>query len=140
VILLSALIGNPWEICKEYLYKPLGITSGKWTRSGCGVDYPSWGEDFTSDLSARDLLKIGRLMLEKGKGIVSPDFIGASVRPSQASEKYGFLWWLEEDSFHGRGFGGQELNVCPENKTVSVIQATVTPSSKSYGDVFGLEV
>jgi len=37
--------------------------------------------------------------------------------------------------YHGRGFGGQELNVYPEQRTVAVIQATVTPSGKSYGDI-----
>lgn len=144
VILLSALIGkacggSAWDICNEYLYKPLKITSEKWSQSRCGVGFPSYGEDFTSDLSARDMAKIGLLMLHggqwNGQQIVSRDYVETAVKPSPANPSYGFLWWLSEGGYHGRGFGGQELNVYPGENVVAVVQATVTPSSKSYEDI-----
>jgi CubicO group peptidase (beta-lactamase class C family) len=144
VILLSALIGaacgsSAWDICYEYLYQPLGIKSERWTRSKCGVDYPCWGEDASSDLSARDMAKIGLLMsgggLWNGKRIISQEYIKTAVSPSQSYNGYGCLFWLSDKSYHGRGFGGQELNIYPGKKIVAVVQATVTPSSKSYGDI-----
>ena len=130
---------SAWDVCSEYIYKPLGISSERWTRSNCGVDYPSWGDDVTSDLSARDMAKIGLLMLNggvrEGRRIVSEEYVKAGVAPSAANSGYGFLWWLSGAGFHAQGFGGQELNVYPAQNAVAVIQATVTPSSKTYSDV-----
>ncbi len=48
--------------------------------------------------------------------------------------------WMIGDESYGyacRGYGGQELNILPKEEIVYVIQATATPRSKSYGDVFG---
>lgn len=144
IILLSALIGKAcggsvWEICHEYLYKQLEIASEKWTQSKCGVDYPSWDTDITSDLSARDMAKIGLLMLHggewNGKRIISCEYIKTAISPSQADNGYGCLFWLSDKGYHGRGFGGQEINVYPDKNIVAVVQATVTPSSKSYSDI-----
>ena len=144
VILLSAVIGaafgnSSWDCCEKYLYKPLGIQSDAWTRTKCGVAYPSYGEDCTSDLSARDLAKIGLLVLHggiwNGQRILSEEYVKAAVSPSGANSGYGFLWWLSDKGYHGRGFGGQELNIYPEKNIVAVVQATVTPSGKSYSDI-----
>jgi len=144
VILLSALIGkacggSAYDICREYLYEPLEIKSVKWTQSKCGVDYPSYGADMTDVLSARDMAKIGLLTLHggvwNGRQIVSEEYIKTAVSPSESNKEYGCLWWLSDKGYHGRGFGGQELNVYPDKNIVAVIQAKVTPSSKSYGDI-----
>jgi len=144
VILLSALIGKAcggcaWDICNEYLYKPLEVTSEKWTRTKCGVSYPSWGEDITDFLSARDIAKIGLLTLHGGEWneqrIVSGEYVKTAVSPSEASGGYACLWWLSDKGYHGRGYGGQELNVYPGKNIVAVVQATVTPSCKVYEDI-----
>lgn len=144
IILLSALIGNvcgssAWDICSEYLYNPLEITSEKWTQSKCGLNYPSYDADMTDTLSARDMAKIGQLALNggmwNGQRIISEDYIKTAVLPSKANSGYGFLWWLSDKGYHGRGFGGQGLNIYPDKNVVAVVQATVTPSSKSYGDI-----
>ena len=60
VILLSAVIGaacgtSSWEYCNKHLYQPLEIKSEQWTQTKCGVDFPSYDADTTSDLSACDL-------------------------------------------------------------------------------------
>ena len=144
VILLSAIIGrawgsSSWDACNECLYKPLGISSEKWTQSACGVDYPSWGADASSDLTARDMAKIGLLMVGggewEGRRVISGDYIKKAISPSKAG--YGFLFWLSDKGYHARGFGGQELNVYPDKKIVAVVQAKVTPSGKSYADICG---
>jgi len=144
VILLSALIGkacggSAWDICREYLYKPLEINSEAWTRSRCGVNYPSWGDDATSDLTAGDLAKIGLLMLSggiwNGLRIAPREYVDTAITTSMANSGYGCLWWLSDTGYHGRGFGGQELNVYPGENVVTVIQAAVTASGKNYGDV-----
>ena len=147
VILLSALIGKAcggcaFDVCDEYLFNPLGMESEPWPKTKCGVSctVTFFEKDEDAELSARDTAKVGLLMLGggvwDGKQIVSEKFIYESTRPSQANAGYGFLWWLTRNGFHGRGFGGQELNVYPAQSIVGVVQATATPSSKMYGDIF----
>ncbi|MHB8063719.1 MAG: hypothetical protein ACYDG2_13980 [Ruminiclostridium sp.] len=51
-------------------------------------------------------------------------------------QNYGFLWWLFDEGYACRGFGGQEINVLPKQNLVAVIQAKPTSQSKSYGDIF----
>lgn len=144
VILLSMLIqkicgGSVWDICNKNIYEPLEISSDRWTIEKCGVEHPGSDFDTSSNLSARDLAKIGLLMFHDGKWngrqIVSEEYIKMSLTPSAASNRYGYFWWLSNKRFYGQGFGGQELNIYPEQNIVAVIQAAVTSSSKFYFDI-----
>ncbi|WP_224753478.1 serine hydrolase domain-containing protein [Paenibacillus terricola] len=142
VVLLSAVIsratGAPaYEIARQYLYEPLQIQSGRWPESSCGISYNVMKGEVQSDLSARDLAKFGLLMhgngIFDGQTIISPEFIREITAPSNPN--YGFLWVLLRDGYGARGYGGQEINVVPELDLITVIQATPTDSSKSYGDI-----
>jgi len=144
VILLSALIGKAsgrtaYEICDEFIYKPLDIKSGIWPHSPDNVSYSVMKGEENSDLSARDLAKIGLLFLNDGvfnaERIVSEAYVKQAISPSGANPGYGCLWWLFDGGYACRGFGGQEVNVFPQDKIITVIQATPTPSSKLYGDI-----
>jgi CubicO group peptidase (beta-lactamase class C family) len=143
VILLSAVISNAcggmaWDIAERYLYTPLEIRSEKWLNPHGSINY-NVGDVKYDEMTARDLLKIGLLVhsngVWKGKRIISEEYIKAAVSPSESNEGYGYLWWLSNKGYHGRGFGGQELNVYPDKNIIAVIQAKVTPSDKSYGDI-----
>ncbi len=146
VILLSALLKkvsgmNTYDFCNRYLYGPLGIESGTWPSSSCGLDYTIIsGKEEISDLSARDLAKIGLLFLNKGScegtQIISESYIQQATAPTDQDKNYGFLWWLFDGGYACRGYGGQEINVMPDKKLVAVIQAKPTSQSKSYGDIF----
>lgn len=141
VILLSAIIskvcgGTIDDVIKEYLYMPLGINDKQWKVAKCGI----CGVNCTCNvMTAIDLTKIGRLMLNdgiwNGQRIVSEEYIKSSITPFDANNSYAFLWWISNKGYHGRGYGGQELNVYPDKNIVAVVQATATPKSKSYGDV-----
>ena len=147
VLLLSALIGKAcgglaWDIANEYLYKPLGITGQKWLVQHNGsINYnaPLEGQSSGDEMTAKNMAKIGRLMLSSGmweeQRIVSPKYINDSVLPSKANAGYGYLWWLSGMGYHAKGFAGQEINVYPAKNIVAVVQATVTPSSKTYPDI-----
>jgi CubicO group peptidase (beta-lactamase class C family) len=144
VILASAVISaatgkSAWEICEEYLYRPLGIKSGVWPDSNCSVSYTVHQGEEQSDLSARDMAKIGLLMLGggewNGKQIVSEDFVNESSNPSAANAGYGLFWWLKDGHYEAQGFGGQEIRVYPSENAVAVIQATPSRSGKFYFDV-----
>ncbi|MEC0176893.1 serine hydrolase [Paenibacillus favisporus] len=144
VLLLSAVIGNAfgntsYELCEQLLYKPLGISSGRWAESPCGVSYTVMKGEEHSNLSARDLAKIGFLVLNngivEGQRIVSEHYIKEMLRPNDNNSSYGYLWWILENGYACKGFGGQEINILPKQNIVTVIQATPTPSSKTYGDI-----
>ena len=146
VLLLSALIGKAcgglaWDIAEEYLYKPLGIVGEKWLayhNGGINYNHDFEGRDY-DEMTAINMAKIGRLMLNggtmDGQRIVSEKYVSEAVLPSDANNGYGFLWWLSSKGYQARGFGGQEINVYPDKNIVAVVQATVTPSSKSYSDI-----
>ena len=154
VLLLSAVIGKAcgglaWDIVREFLYEPLEIFGEKWlvqNNLSYNADLThSQPTDESDKLSAKNMAKIGRLMLNggiwNGKRTISEGFVRDSVQPSQASKEYGYLWWLSDKGYHARGFGGQEINVYPTagmksgKGIVAVVQATVTPSSKFYSDI-----
>lgn len=144
VMLLSALLGRAYggtayDIARKYLYEPLAIQSGPWSQSPCGFSYTAMKGEENSDLSARDLAKIGLLFLNQGmwegRRILSEEYVKAAVKPSDKNSNYGYLWWIFQDGYGCRGFGGQEVNVLPQHDFISVIQATPTPSSKAYGDI-----
>ncbi|ADL52622.1 serine hydrolase domain-containing protein [Clostridium cellulovorans] len=144
VMLLSAIITkassmSAYDFCNKYLYEPLNISSGVWSASSCGISYTIYGKEENSDLTARDLAKIGLLFLNKGKfngrQILSEAYINEAITPSSSNRGYGLLWWIFDDYYGGRGFGGQELNVIPDKNMVTVIQATPTSQGKSYESI-----
>lgn len=145
VILLSALLSaasgmNPFDFCSEYLYKPLGIESGRWFTFPDGVCYnigTTPAEQAESNLSARDLAKIGLLFKNGGKWnkeqIVSGGYIREAITPHR--QGYGYLWWLYDDGYGCMGYGGQQVRVIPEHDIVYVLQATALRSPRNYDDV-----
>lgn len=144
VILLSAIItavtsNSAYDFCNKYLYKPLEIESGKWATLSDDISYTISREssfEAQSDLTARDLAKLGRLILRNGQGIVSSSYIRQAMMPSVCKSNYGYLLWLFNEGCSARGYGGQEVNVVPSEELIYVVQATPTDSSKSYLDVF----
>lgn len=157
VILLTKILecacGDLYDFLDENLYQPLGITSGRWYQSPCGIYYsvgdgtddtalaPSQWKESHSNLSAPDMLKLGQLLLHKGsyegKRILSEEYIDQATQDAGA-RGYGFLFWLSENRFACRGFGGQHIVIYPEQSAIIVIQATPTPSGKPYLDLIDL--
>lgn len=149
MVLAQASGRNPFDFCREYLYGPLEIESGRWFTFPDGVCYTIPGnalhgvdgeaEEAKSDLSARDMAKLGILFLQQGvfngKRIVSEGYLKQVVTSSAAEPEYGLFVWLGDGWYGFRGYGGQEVTVIPDRNLVFVIQATPTASAKSYGDV-----
>lgn len=153
-ILASAVLGkatgmNAYDFCQKYLYGPLAIKSGRWFTAPDGISYTIPGNNFKgvdgeaeeteSDLSVRDMAKIGMLFLNRGmydgKQIVSEEFVQQAVTPLDCNAGYGMFWWLGSGWYGCRGFGGQEVTVVPDKNIVFAMQAKATPSGKHYDDV-----
>ncbi len=129
----------------ENLYQPLGIVCA-------AVDYdPGIRNNNMSNigmLTAQEMAKIGNLCLNRGEyqgqRIISEAYLKmATARQIDTNEfakyfgmqQYGFLWWIHEDAYFARGFGGNEIAVFPKYGLVVVIQATAKKVSKEYLDV-----
>lgn len=116
---------------KEKLFDPLGITEFDWIEGADGVPSAASG----LRLRARDLAKIGQMIVDGGKAggrqIVPADWLAASFTAhADTGEylRYGLFWWLapEGDPPHwvaGLGNGGQRLSVSRAGGLVVVILA-----------------
>lgn len=122
------------DFAQDVLFEPLGIDKFEWNAGKDGVASPASG----LRLKAADLLKIGRLVLNKGEWngvqIVSSEWIEASIStkvPTDQGVNYGYLWWLGAAPVPtldgtvswaaGFGNGGQRLWVSPEADVTAVI-------------------
>ena len=147
VILLSAILskvtGDAFDYINEKLFEPLEIYNERWIKSPDGIYYsPALDkeEEAVSALTAREMLKIGQLFLQKGiwkgKQIISKEYIEAAVSPSPQNSNYGYLWWLGEGWYGCRGYGGQAVTVFPEQNKIVVTQATATSRPLAYDDIW----
>ena len=113
------------DFARSRLFEPLGIHDWSWVRDLHGRPMAFNG----LRMRPRDLLKIGRMVLNhgqwRGKRIVPADWITQSMVPSFDTDvrdyRYGHQWWAGTVQWHGRpvqwhagfGNGGQRLYVIP---------------------------
>lgn len=124
------------DFAREVLFEPLGISNFEWHCGQDGIASPASG----LRLSAPDLLKIGKLLLDKGEWndetIVSQDWIDLAfspVLPTGDGLQYGHGWFVFESyvpafsravQWAGAfGNGGQRLWVMPEADMCAVVFA-----------------
>ena len=109
------------------LFHPLGVERAEWPLTPLGNASTAGG----LLLRSIDLLRLGRLYLEGGAGIVTREWIDASTRPHARIDdqtEYGYLWWIR--SFQGHhsyfmtGTGGNRVHVVPDLDAVVVITTT----------------
>ena len=122
------------KYAKEGLFDPLGMRDVQW------LHYPNG--DFAAAsglrLSARDLAKIGQVMLDlgmwQGRRIVSTRWVEESTSPQINGDGpffYGYQWWLGRSLINRReatwvaalGYGGQRLFIVPDLNIVVVSMA-----------------
>lgn len=118
----------------ETLFSPLGIERFEWAAGPDGTHSPASG----LRLTAPDLLKIGRMVLNNGNWqdhrIVPEAWLTASLRPVIATGEgpdYGCFWFCGQAPvpalegraqwFAGFGNGGQRLWLCPKADVAAVI-------------------
>ncbi len=120
------------DFAQEKLFGPLGVESVDWVLGTNGEPAAASG----LRLRARDLLKIGQLVLDRGlwngKQIVPSEWLAASFKntvPSEDGLVYGYQWWLGKgrgdgyDWMAGFGNGGQRLVIIPDLGLVIVVLA-----------------
>ena len=141
--ILSKVTGDAFDYINEKLFIPLEIYNERWIKSTDGLYYsPALDkeDESVSALTARDMLKIGQLFLQKGiwngKQVISKDYIDSAISPSPQDSGYGDLWWLGEGWYGCRGYGGQSITVFSEQNKIVVTQATATSRPLTYEDIW----
>jgi CubicO group peptidase (beta-lactamase class C family) len=79
----------------QHVFAPLGITDVTWTRDAAGNPHAMAG----IQIHARDLLKLGQLMLDRGawegKQIIPATWVDEATSSGQEHQRAcGLLWWL----------------------------------------------
>ena len=125
------------DFAREHIFEPLGIERYEWERNDEGHPHAGGG----LHLRARDLAKIGLLMLNggewKGRQIVSADWVERSTRTkfrfaaeAHPFQGYAYLWWVFAPDpavpdgsriVAGTGLGGQYVFWIPDHDMVVVV-------------------
>lgn len=119
------------EFAAKYLFEPLGIKNYNWSYIHKTKQVDTGGHIF---MTPRDMAKIGRLVLQKGKWnseqIVSERWIEISTKRQMllGGSEYGFLWWRLPfrlgdglaTAVCARGNGGQYIMIVPDAHIVAV--------------------
>jgi CubicO group peptidase (beta-lactamase class C family) len=132
-------------IAQETLFEPLGIADVEWTRFPNGDVFGHGG----LRLRARDLAKIGQLVLNRGawqgRQIVPAAWIDDATAAQINGESiyfYGYQWWLgrslvdrrEIDWAAGIGYGDQRLFAIPAEGLVVAVYAGLYGKRPIVGD------
>jgi CubicO group peptidase (beta-lactamase class C family) len=135
VILTQAAGMSTFQFARQYLFGPLGISDHSWQQDKQGFYNGGAG----LSLTPHDMLKIGRLYLQKGMyngfRVVSEEWIEKAstfkittngAQPFGPS--YGFFWWVSgavsHRYFFANGYGGQFIVVVPDLNLVVVAANT----------------
>lgn len=132
--MLQKAVGVPLpQYADEVLFQGLGITTVAWQQLEPGMVNAGSG----IQMSARDLLRFGQLVLQAGRSgnrqIVPESWVAAATTPqfswrdtygAQRGTTYGYLWWLAQPpatvASFAWGFGGQFVYVVPSLDMVVV--------------------
>ena len=133
-LLLQKAVGEPLpQYANEQLFTPLGIGTASWEQLEPGMVNAGAG----IKLTARDLLRLGQLLLQHGKSgtvqlVPSPwidtattaKFPWRSSYGQQTSVSYGYLFWVADapatPAAFAWGYGGQFIYVVPSLDLVVV--------------------
>lgn len=114
---------TPHEFAKKYLFSPLQIANSKWLTNYKNMNH-GWGDLF---LFPADMVKIGKLILDKGKWqnrqIISEQWINKSLQTFSKlpdDKGYGYGWWTNDKAgyYEAAGRGRQTISVIPSKNMI----------------------
>lgn len=132
---------TPLAYASQNVFPALGVDPSElaWGANSEGVSYGAFG----LYMCARQMLKLGQLMLQGGDDLVTPAWAADTFTDSTSGDPgwagYGYLWWLPRDeaSYLAIGYNGQFVAIYPDHDAVFVIQSDDTTSDASSWDLLG---
>lgn len=123
------------EFVQKKIFSPLKITHARWRKDAVGHVKSYLG----LSLTPRELLRIGQLMMARGKWqgepIVSASYIEQALAPSAHQANYGYLWWRIKNAFYAKGNHGQFLAVYPAEKMILIRLKQSSSVGKDLKDI-----
>lgn len=130
------------QFAEEHLFEPLGFGPVKWPVSPLGIAQGGGG----LRLRSVDLLKLGQMMLDKGRWqgqqIVSQQWVAESFKPraeigQPPAKDYGYQWWIYHFTVNDQlyvtyaaaGNGGNYIFITPDLDLVTVVTSTAYGTS-----------
>jgi CubicO group peptidase (beta-lactamase class C family) len=117
------------NFANEHVFQKLGITNWQWESAKDGTTFGA----FSLFLTARDLGKLGQLLLQNGKWenqqIVDSTYLKSAVSQHVYNDlnnkPYGYYFWIypQWNAYAAWGHGGQFLFVAPDKNLVVVYTA-----------------
>ncbi|VXA98732.1 conserved hypothetical protein [Burkholderia sp. 8Y] len=130
------------EYVREKLFAPLGIETSEWIADEAGHTFAGRG----LMLRARDMTKLGTLMLDRGKWqgahLVDAAFIDDAMSihseggPPMQDAQYGYLWWIAPRYVFAAGFGEQFIFIARDQQTVAAATCDNTGANKDVRALF----
>jgi CubicO group peptidase (beta-lactamase class C family) len=150
VIITRAAQMNTLQFANRYLFRPMDIRVAGWDRDPQG--YYLGGNNLA--LFPRDLIKIGRLMMDmgvyQGEQLVSGEWIKESIEPVTGRQidnnNYGYLWFRrmsgDYHKIYAFGNGGQYIMILPELEAVIAVttQNETSEPTRNYRRQLFLEL
>jgi CubicO group peptidase (beta-lactamase class C family) len=133
------------------LFLPLGITKFEWQRDAKGNPYAASG----LRMRPRDMVKVGRMMLQdgrwEGRRVIPAAWVRTSIQPHarvqpdpKCGGQYGYFWWLQagcplnppQPWASAIGNGGQRIALVPALQLVIVVTAGLynVPGQRQVGN------
>ncbi len=126
------------DYAESRLFRPLGIAGAEWHHDANGVPHAASG----LRLRPRDMARVGRLMLQRGRWdgrqLIPAAWVEAAIQPQtrvdpdpRCGVQYGYFWWLQagcqfapaQPWVAAIGNGGQRIALVPELDLVIVMTA-----------------
>ncbi|MBF0196190.1 MAG: serine hydrolase [Planctomycetes bacterium] len=133
-VLETCVPGGAREFIENQFWGKMGITNYHWQDDVSGFPKAAAG----CSVRSRDMLKMGLLVLDKGKWqgeqLLPEDFCERATNPVKVTStgpQYGYYWWVENVKVgnktylckQGRGAGGQFIFIYPELELIIVMTA-----------------
>lgn len=128
------------QFAQSVFLSKMGIYNWQWEAAKDGTDFGA----FSLYLTARDLAKIGRLILQRGQWqgeqLVDSSYLREAlshqVNIDLNDQPYGYYFWLypEWNAYAALGHGGQFLFVAPDKDLVVVYLAWPYTAPELWGD------
>ena len=133
-VLEAVVPGSAKDFIRDELWGRIGVSSYHWQDDISGLPKSAAG----SSVRSRDMLKMGMLVMNKGKWqdqqLIPAEFVERATSPityTYGKSHYGYFWWGEDVEVEGktyrckqgRGAGGQFIFMFPELDLIAVATA-----------------
>ena len=108
-----------YDYADQYLFSRIGMEVPRWDYSDPQGLIPA-----NMCLTARDMARFGQLYLQNGcwngEQVIDEKWVGRSHK--NYGNNYGYLWWIDGDSYFASGAGGSLIWVIPKEGVVVASQ------------------